>query len=281
MSEDSRTGYDSFEYYYKKGYFKNKNYIITGGTGGIGKVLVSKLLQLGANIYIICKNEKKISIFNNIKESTTNLKFIKKDFTSQRIEPIDMKHIMLHFNGRLDGLLICHGSYDMGTIDVTDPDDFDNANLINVRSTFNILSLCAPFLKVSKGCVVALSSLEAKIPIASGLLNTVTKSMIDSLIQNAALELASFQVRVNGVASNVVNTQMRVGINQNFGEDENNLFMDKIGAYFPLGQKVIEPDEIVDTVLFLACEDSQFITGEIINVDAGYSLNHDLCFTQD
>ncbi len=45
--------------------------------------------------------------------------------------------------------------------------------------------------------------------------------------------------------------------------------------------KVIQPNDVVNTILFLASEDAAFITGEIMQVDNGYSLNHDLSFTQE
>ena len=48
-----------------------------------------------------------------------------------------------------------------------------------------------------------------------------------------------------------------------------------------LSKKVIEPKDVVHTMLFLASSDAQFVTGEIIQVDNGYSLNHDLCFSDE
>ena len=86
--------------------------------------------------------------------------------------------------GRLDALILCHGRYDMSS---TNPRDFDKAYATNVRSCYNLISLCTPFLKVTKGCIVAISSQEAEIPSPSGMLNTVTKTMLNSLIQNILL----------------------------------------------------------------------------------------------
>ena len=206
---------------------------------------------------------------------------LKKDFICQEISVVDMKKIMTFLNGRLDILIMCHGRFEMSTIDETNPEDFDSANFVNVRATYNLLSMCSPFLRVTKGNCVAISSQEAKIPVAGGLLNTVTKAMVNSLVENSALELAPYGVRVNGVAPGVTNTKMRVGINDDFGTEENKRLLEGLGAYFPLQKEVIQVDDIVDAILFLACDDAGFMTGEILTVDGGYSLNHDLCYNDE
>ena len=103
--------------------------------------------------------------------------------------------------------------------------------------------------------------------------------MLNSLIQCSALELAPFGVRVNGIAPGMTNTGIR--ISDDFNEQANTEFLDKMADYFLLNKKVLEPTDIANTILFLASEESKFITGEIITVDNGYSLNHDLSFATD
>jgi 3-oxoacyl-[acyl-carrier protein] reductase len=104
--------------------------------------------------------------------------------------------------------------------------------------------------------------------------------MLNSLIQCSALELAPFGVRVNGVAPGITNTGIR--ISDDFNEQGNNEFLDDMGPrFFLLNKKVLEPTDIANTILFLASEESKFITGEIISVDNGYSLNHDLSFVDE
>ena len=103
--------------------------------------------------------------------------------------------------------------------------------------------------------------------------------MVNSLIQNAALELASFGVRVNGVAPGITYTSHRVGINDEFKESTNQIYMESMGKTNLLSKEVIFPEDVVETILFLASDDASFITGEIIKIDNGYSLNHDMNFT--
>ena len=54
--------------------------------------------------------------------------------------------------------------------------------------------------------------------------------------------------------------------------------MEGAGKNNLLSQEVIQPGDVVDVMLFLGCDDAEFITGEIIKVDNGYSLNHDNSF---
>ena len=264
--------------------FRNKHIIITGATGGIGSVLVRTLYDLGAKLLLISHNEKKLKDkFNSILSSPktqyhhTPLYEIL-DLSLPKNITHQFPSIMKKLKGRLDILLICHGKYNISLIKDCDIPVFDNMININVRSVFHLMSMATPFLKMTKGNVVVISSLEAKIPTKFGFLNSVTKAMINSLVENSALELASFGVRVNAVAPGVTNTEHR--IEGNFNEQNNNDFMKHCEEYFLLNKKPLIPENIVDTILFLASDDASFMTGEIICNDNGYSLNHDLSYNE-
>ena len=190
-------------------------------------------------------------------------------------------NIMKYLGGKLDILFLCHGSFENGEIIETDLKEFDTMMNINTRSVMALMSLASPFLKYTQGNIVAISSMESFIPVKKSFLNTVTKSMVNSLIKNAALELASFGVRVNGVAPGVTNTNFRFNVISEPKDTQNQILMQKSGLNNLLSKDVIQPGDVVDTLLFLASDDASFITGEIIQVDNGYGLNHDLCFADE
>ena len=269
----------SFDYYASKKYFVNKGIIVTGATGGIGSLLTKTLCDLGAKVVAVIKDEKK---FKDIFRSYLNnysLQYEKMDFCEEINVKEDFSDIMSKLGGKLDIMFLCHGRFDTSEFVETTLKDYDKAVNTNTRSIMTMLSLATPFLKLTKGNVVAISSLESYLPVKSSFLNTVTKSMVNMIIQSSALELASFGVRINGVAPGITNTNLRVGVNEDFHENENNLYMQKMGSYNLLEQSVIQPEDIVETMLFLGSDDAGFVTGEIIKVDNGYSLNHDLSFT--
>lgn len=272
---------EHIEQYKSKGYFKGKNIIITGATGGIGSLTVQAFYDLGANVLALVRNKQKFLL----KFSKVNYPDLKVEqlpsFDERGIYPQDLENFLYQLGGKIDVLIMCHGKYFNGDFESTKIIDFDQSLNINTRSCVNLLSLMTPFLKLSKGNVVIVSSLEAFIPIKSSLLNTVTKSMINSLIQCTALELASFGVRVNGVAPGITHTSFRVGVNDDFKESNNNQLMEMVGKNNLLLSKPIYPENVVDSIMFLASDEAAFMTGEILQVDDGFGLNHDFNFSAE
>jgi len=144
--------------------FKDKNIIVTGATGGIGSVLVGAYLYLGAKVVAVVRDEKKVlEMFNSEKNNKNfdyeiinleNPMFINKGFTNI---------IKKKFGGKLDGLVMCHGVFSPGKLIETLIDAFDSTLNTNVRSSFHLLSLATPFLKLTKGNVVVLSSIYGKL----------------------------------------------------------------------------------------------------------------------
>lgn len=273
---------ESLKYYDKKKCFFGKNIIITGATGGIGSLLMTTLVQFGAKVLALVKDTKKLYDILRMQRIDPDLvKVEKMDFKLDQNYREVFTNIMLKLGGKLDMLFICHGCFENGEIIETNLKEYDALVNINTRSVLALMSLATPFLKYTKGNIVAISSLESFIPVKGSFLNTITKSMVNSLIKNAALELASFGIRVNGVAPGVTKTNFRLNKFDEPKENNNENFMQQNSLNNLLNKNVIEPRDIVDTMLFLASDDAQFVTGEIIQVDNGYSLNHDLCYVDE
>lgn len=271
----------SMSYYQSINDFNGKNIIITGASGGIGSVLVKALCELGANVMAIIHTEKKFLNLFKTEMNNYKLRYEVIDFQTVDIKlSNDFEKIMKKLGGKLDSLIMCHGLFKYGTIESVNSDNFDQSMIVNTRISLSLLSLSSPFLKVSKGNCVIISSLESRILTKGNLINSVTKSMVNSLIQCSALELASFGVRVNGVAPGITRTKHRVN-STGFGESENNKLMETVGLSNLLNKDVIEPQDVANAVLFLASDDARFITGEIIEIDNGFGLNHDNSFTDE
>ena len=267
---------ESISYYLNENpdYYKNKHIIITGATGGIGAVLTSALLTLGAKVLAIMRDVEKLkSLFSkNIEDGS--LQYQTMDFLVETEYITKFTDIMMKLGGKLDILFLCHGEYYQAEYMNTDIRDYDRLVNINTRPVMLLISLATPFLKLTKGNVVVISSLESFIPTKNSFLNTTTKCMVNMIIQNSALELASFGIRVNGIAPGITDTNFRL---EEFDEpkiENNELFNKKKGYENLMDPSIIQPEDVVDTMLFLGCDDAGFITGEIIKIDNGYGLNH-------
>jgi NAD(P)-dependent dehydrogenase (short-subunit alcohol dehydrogenase family) len=269
----------SIRNYLKSNTFRNKNVIITGAAGAIGSETVHKLLLCGAKVVGFVHKQNKINPYLVDFIKTKQLQFIQIDFNDCPKITEKYKEAMLYLGGKLDILIFCHGKFFGGDFRKTKTDNFDQNMRINVRANFHLLSLSIPFLKISKGNVVMMSSMETKIVERGEFLHALSKSMINSLVENSALELASYGVRVNGVAPSFVNSKYRV--DSIMKEDDNEEYLNQMKEYSLLGKKVLGPDEVADTILFLASNEARFMTGEIITIDCGFELNHDLSFLQD
>ena len=266
--------------YIKSGYFKDKNIIITGSTGAIGSEVLYKLLKCGSKIVAFYNesipNLKELSEYIN----TSKLKFIQLDFEKISTKLNDkFTEAITILGGILDILIFCHGKFFGGDFRKTKTDNFDLNMTINVRANFHLLSLSVPFLKISKGNVVMMSSMETKIVEKGEFLHALSKSMINSLVENSALELAPFGIRVNAVAPHFVHSKYRV--DSVMKEDDNDEYLNQMKDYSLLGKKILTPEEVADAVLFLASNEAKFMTGEIMTVDCGFELNHDLSFLQE
>ena len=267
---------NSLRNYIKSGYFKDKNIIITGSTGAIGSEVLYKLLKCGSKIVAFYNesipNLKELSEYIN----TSKLKFLQLDFEKISTKLNDkFTEAITILGGILDILIFCHGKFLQGDFRNSNTTNFDKNIIINVRSNLHFLSLSIPFLKITKGNVVMISSIETKIVEKGDFLHALSKSMINSLVQNSALELASYGIRINAVAPSFINSKYRKEALKN---EMNKKYLNQMKGFNLLGKELINPGEVADTILFLASNEANFMTGEIINIDCGFELNHDTSF---
>ena len=265
--------------YLKSRIFQNKNIIITGTTGAIGSEVLKKFLLCGAKILGLVHNINKINPDLNNYLKNEQLKYIQLDFNDKEKITERFKESIFFLKGKLDILILCHGKFFGGDFRKIKTDGFDQNLNINVRANFHLLSLSVPFLKITKGNVVMISSMETKIVERGSFLHALSKSMINSLVENSALELASFGIRINAVALSFVKSNYRV--TSIMRENDNEEYLNQMKDYSLLEKRISGPEEISDAILFLASNEANFITGEIMTVDCGFELNHDLSFQQD
>ena len=115
------------------------------------------------------------------------------------------------------------------------------------------------------GAIVVVSSTNAFQPEQEGVFYNTSKSGQVAIMQTAAMELAKFGIRVNGVAPGIINTRLsRFVINDPV---QSKIFLDRT----PIG-RFAEPDEIAGPILYLCSDDASYIAGAVLVVDGAYSV---------
>mmetsp|Transcript_10547 Transcript_10547/g.9110 ORF Transcript_10547/g.9110 Transcript_10547/m.9110 type:complete len:166 (+) Transcript_10547:477-974(+) len=151
---------------------------------------------------------------------------------------------------------------------------------LNCRSIVHFTSLCVPFLELSKNgnkSVVILTMDSGEKPNHGEMLFSTSKAMTNMFIECMALELAYSKIRVNGVSAGTANTMFRIKRDVGITEYESKIYLENVTENKPLKvaehkEKLPSPDNIADVILWLASNESSYITGEIIKVDDGMSL---------
>lgn len=165
---------------------------------------------------------------------------------------------------RLDVLVANAGIAEMAPIEQQTVESFDRQFAVNVRAPFFLVQQLLPLLG-EKSSVVLISSLVARIAFDGAAIYSATKGAVEVLVRSLAKELGPRGIRVNAVAPGAIETDMTQAL---LGTEESRAFIQSLQALQRIGQ----PDDIADPVLFLASDRSRWITGRSIEASGGASL---------
>ncbi|XP_062085034.1 tropinone reductase homolog At2g29260, chloroplastic-like isoform X2 [Humulus lupulus] len=146
-------------------------------------------------------------------------------------------------------------------------EEFSTLMATNFESVFHLCQLTHPLLKASgKGSVVFMSSVSGFVSLKSMSVQGSTKGAINQLTRNLACEWAKDNIRINSVAPWYIKTSM---VKQVLSNEE---YLEEVYARTPL-RRLGNPEEVSSVVAFLCLPASSYITGQVICVDGGMSIN--------
>ena len=238
---------------------ENKIAIVTGGATGIGRACVYALSKLGAKIILVYfrskeEAEKIAKELDNIiirKVDVTNESEVKGlfDFVSNDIGYLD---ILVNNAG---GNISFHKTEEYPT-----KDWIDTFNL-NVLSVFLMCKYAIPLMR-NKGKIVNISSISGKTGGApGGMAYAAAKASVDCMTKALAKESANRKINVNAVSPGVIRTKQH----ERFSSKE---YYAELIKRIPLGRDGL-PEDVANVVAFLCSSDSDYITGQIIEVNGG------------
>ena len=244
--------------------FKDRVFIVTGASSGIGKATSIEAVKRGANVVFVARRESELRTLTSDLEPA-HVEVVGADVTKESDRQRIIKQTQTRFGG-IDILVNAAGIIANGTVENTTLDQWDSMFDINLRSLFHLTQLALPSIIQRKGNIVNLSSVTGIRAFPNVLAYCVSKAGVDQLTRCAALELGSKGVRVNAVDPGVVVTNLHR--TSGMQEDVYRKFLEHSKTTHPIG-RVGMPEEVADLILFLASGRAGWITGASISIDGG------------
>jgi len=246
---------------------KNKIAIVTGSGRGIGKSTVLELAKEGAKVVVSDIDIKECqNVCDEIKKIGSDAIAVKCDISKKSDVDAMIKKTMQKFQ-KIDILINNAGVVLMKPFVEMTEKDWDFVLDINLKGVFLCTNaVVKQMIKQKSGKIISVASIAGEV----GFMNTsaycASKAGIINLTRELALELSPHNINVNAIAPGVIATKMTEDMLKDKKTKEVLL------ASTPLG-RVGQPEEIGKAAVFLASDDSNFITGHTLVVDGGW-LTH-------
>ncbi len=246
------------------GKLEGKVAVITGAASGMGAATARLFASEGARVLVTDMNETKGQ--EVAEELGANGEFKKVDVSREEDVATAVDQVRSDW-GRLDVIFNNAGfGGARGPIESINEDDFDLTVDVLLKGVFFGMKHAAPVMKQQgSGSIISTASVAGLQAGESPHLYTATKAAVIHLTKSVALELGQQGIRVNAICPGVVATPLAHGP---LDEERRQKFRDRFGRHQPIG-RVGETDDIAQAALFLASDDSTFITGTAMVVDGG------------
>ncbi len=241
--------------------------LITGISHGIGHATAVLFAQEGANIIgADIDSEKGEKVIERIRKSGSSALFIKTDISNTE----DVKYLIKRSRGfnTIDILFNNAGVEVVKKLEDTCEEEWDRTINVNLKSVFLCTKYAIPEMRKRGGGAIINNSSAAALVGSFSPVYSASKGGIVALTKSLAVELAPDKIRVNCICPGAIETPMLQRVIEKQG-DPKIVRKTRTGAY-PLGRFGL-PEEIAKTALFLASDDSSFVTGGVFVVDGGFT----------
>jgi NAD(P)-dependent dehydrogenase (short-subunit alcohol dehydrogenase family) len=237
---------------------QNKVAVVTGAARGIGLAIARRLAAEGARVMLADLDQDAVAQAASTLGQLAHTADVSRRDQVQRMIAVAAEHF-----GRVDVLVNNAGIYRSTPLLELGEDEFDRIMAVNVKSAlFGIQAVAPQMIARGSGSIVNIASVAAVLGSPGAAAYCVSKAGVVQLTNLAAIELAPHGVRVNAVGPGTFATEMA----QDAYTDET--LRSRILPRTPLG-RLGRPEEAAAVALFLASDDSSYVTGKTIFADGG------------
>jgi 2-keto-3-deoxy-L-fuconate dehydrogenase len=260
MAQSSSSAQDSFR-------LDGRHALVTGGASGIGEATVRELARGGAFVWIADIN---LAAAEALAHSVGSAKALHLDVTSS--ESIAAAAARLD---HLDILVNNAGIGHVGSIEATEPEDFDRLMNVNVRSVYLVTRGLLPLLlKAAEhheavGTIINIASVAGLVGIRQRFAYCASKGAVVAMTRQLAVEYPK-TLRVNAVCPGTVQTPFVEGYLDRFHKDNKEETRAELRARQPVG-RLGRPEEVAAAVRYLASDEASFANGSLLTVDGGWT----------
>jgi NAD(P)-dependent dehydrogenase (short-subunit alcohol dehydrogenase family) len=240
---------------------KGKKAVITGASRSIGRAIAVAFAKQGADVLITYRSNEKgaLETVSEIQKLNQSGKAIHSDFSHSE-GVITFFDKALEFLGCIDILVNCAGEYDTTSFLELDRAKFELLLKVGVSAPMQLTQLIAQHMIQRKvaGSIINISSISGNRPYPNRVAHSTAKAALNMLTQSTALELAEYNIRVNAIAPGAT--------------PYNNDIDPNLLKGIPMKRPGL-PEDQANAAVFLASEESSWMTGQIMVVDGGQSLS--------
>ena len=243
---------------------KDKIAIITGGGSGIGL----------STAYAFCKEGAKVVLFGRRKDTLEKAAEEIGNFAlpiqgdMKKNDDLDrlVKETLANFK-RIDILVNNAGVFNGAPLHEISDSQWDALMDINIRSVFQLTKRVLPvMMDQKKGSVIHISSILGLIAVPQVAAYNVSKGALNQFSRSVAVEYGSYGIRSNSICPGLIETDMTADLMKD------DSLMQEWSKEYPIG-RFGKPEDVANACLYLASDESSFVTGVILPVDGGFTAH--------
>jgi NAD(P)-dependent dehydrogenase (short-subunit alcohol dehydrogenase family) len=250
---------------------KDRVAIVTGGASGIGAASARLFAAEGAKLALVDLDKVGMGqVAADIEANDGQAITIAADVSSNQAAADGIARVMEKW-GRIDVLMTAAGISLGGSVDRVDEATWDRTFAINVKGTYLwIHHAIQPMITAKSGAIVTVGSQLAQSSLGKNAAYVASKGAIASFTKTIAVDHAAQGIRVNALMPGVIDTPMPARSLQRQADPEAARAFWK--QRHPMG-RIGQPEEVARAALFLAGDDSSFVTGTLLFVDGGWTAH--------